>query len=313
MKVSNDIAGTLEIIHKGISKESCSSGYFPLHLFTNENIRGIMNNINLDNKKVLLPCASGDQIFNFLMFDNVDITAFDINILTYYYFELKRIAILILNKEEFMDFFYPSKIDFKNKFLNYEVYEKIKCYLPLEVKVYWDSIFACCSSKKIKKSEIFKSVYYNRNIIKCINPYLINNNYSLLRKKLKDFNLKFINCDFRDLDIYLNSLYDFIYLSNIPSASIVHDNNQIKTLKITLDKLNFYLKRDGCISVNYFYNYMADEYVNDPEELYNLKRRKEEFNTEYDKLVIFPNPYGQYNRKYDEPRDRDALILRRKI
>ena len=114
MKIINPIQDsikTLDLISNGMNNELYLRGYHPIYLFTNENVTGIMNNIDLSNKRILLPQASGDQVFDFLLESNTNITTFDINILSYYFFELKKAAIISLTRDEFIDFFYIAKIE----------------------------------------------------------------------------------------------------------------------------------------------------------------------------------------------------------
>ena len=89
----------LEMIYSAIFAEKIVNGklyfgkYCALYPFTTENIRGLLQVYNTNNKDILIPCASSDHIFNFLLQDPKSITAFDINSLTKHLFYLKKFFI----------------------------------------------------------------------------------------------------------------------------------------------------------------------------------------------------------------------------
>ncbi len=315
MKTINPIQDsikTLDLISNGMNNELYLRGYHPIYLFTNENVTGIMNNIDLSNKRILLPQASGDQVFDFLLESNANITTFDINILSYYFFELKKAAIISLTRDEFIDFFCITKIDFKNNFFNLKTYNKIRVNLPIEIRKYWDIIFKSYSGRKIKNSSFCRNNYYSKEVIISINPYLKEENYNKLKKLLKDFEPEFINCDIRNLYLYLNSEYDFIYFSNILSTCYKQTHNQIELVNKILNSINSNISKNGVVGLLYLYNYLAEENIESKEDLYNYNFRNNFLSNPNNSIINFSDPFSECNNKFGDYIDKDALILTKK-
>jgi len=265
--------------------------YSPIHLFTTENIKGITDNIDFRNKDILLPCSSGDHIFNALLFNPNKIKVYDINSLTKHIFELKKAAILKLNKEEYLEYFYMPYINISNKLLNYKTYIKIREKLPINSLIYWDYIYREYKESEIKKSKLFLKNASSKKEIIGINPYLQDNNYEILKEKLKDYNIDFINGDIIELsknqEVFNGDKYDYIYLSNI--ADYFHSKDVLKQLKEVVLNLKKILKENGQIGILYLYSYMDDYFYESKNPLYNQFKRNEYFGDNEYSYVNFPS------------------------
>ena len=123
-----------------INNKSHNINYQSIYLFTNENLNALNNKINLNNKRILTVCSSGDQYFNFLMQNPLDIVLYDINVLTEYIFYLKKKSIENLEFDEYKDFFINKKLS--NKYiLSKDIYNKVREDLPDKIKIFWDELY----------------------------------------------------------------------------------------------------------------------------------------------------------------------------
>lgn len=95
--------------------------------FTNENLSSYENLYNFDNAKVLSVIGSGDQYFSSLLYGAKEIELYDCNFLAWDFFVLKFYGIIILNYEEFYNFFVTERLN------NLTYLNKILPYLPIDV------------------------------------------------------------------------------------------------------------------------------------------------------------------------------------
>lgn len=272
-------------------EEEIPQKYAPVHLFTTENIKGITDNIDFKNKDLLLPCSSGDHIFNALLFNPNSIQVYDINSFTKHIFELKKAAILTLTKEEYLDFFYISYLKLSPKALNKNQYLKIREKLPKDSLIYWDYIYNNNKENEIRKSKLFLKNKSSKKEIIAINPYLQSNNYEIIKEKLKSFNIDFINGDINNLalnkEVFNNKKFDYIYLSNI--ADYFYCKNVLEKLKTLTLNLKKMLKENGQIGILYLYSYMDDYFYESKDPLYNRFKREEYFDSNEYSYVNFPS------------------------
>ncbi len=311
LKLKRDILYSFKLITRGLDQKCYVNHYHPLYIFATENITGMMSQLNLTDKSILLPCASSDQIFNFLLASPKKITAFDINLLTPYLFELKKAAIIQLTKEEYLDFFYSKKYSFNNKIFSLETYQKIRECIPNTERIYWDSIFQSFSTKELKKSDLFHEITLLKQEVININPYLAFDNYQRLKERLSNFQLQFIGEDVRNLPKILKEQYDFIYLSNIPTHCYGIRKDQIKWLKELLEKLKRSLTENGIIGVSYLYNYKDEFFIDSKEELYNWDKRTSSFQAPMFEYLEFADLFNQKNKnsKRLTRENTDAILI----
>lgn len=175
---------------------------------TNENIslyQGMLKNKN----KVLSVTASGDHILNSILFDSYNIDGFDISVYPYYYFNLKLAAILSLNKKEYLDFFFTSN----DQDYLYDLYTKIRDNLDVKSKKFWDSLYYFFDIDEVYNSYLFSHELINMDRIIEYNPYLQDDNYLLLHKKISDLKFRFYKTDIKSFNT--SEKYNLILLSNI--------------------------------------------------------------------------------------------------
>lgn len=289
-----------------------SPTYSQLYMFTTENIKGIINKIDLNNKKILTVCSSSDHLFNFLLEGSSTVETFDVNIFTEYFFYLKRATIINLTYNEFLEFFFP-KYKNKKKVFSKDTYNLIKKDIPEgRVRYFWDELFTNYSSSKLYNSSLFiKNKPSLKTIIYC-NKYLNNeSNYNSLKKILINYNkLNFYNINiFNDVP-KLDSKVDFIYLSNIFDYLIAKNKieylNKIKDLVL---KFSNNLKDTGMIGVCYLYCYLDGYwYTIKDNNLQTLVNENDFIKKEY-KIIDFRS---SLNIKSTRTKDIDALMLYKK-
>ena len=81
----------LNVIKHGNEAKYCGG---KLYRNTNENLTSLLTNYDFLNKKVLTVLSSSDQLFSCYYLGASNVDTFDINILTYYYFFLRKWSIL---------------------------------------------------------------------------------------------------------------------------------------------------------------------------------------------------------------------------
>ena len=304
-----ELMQTSKLLSKNYTSNNIFEKYSSIYTFTTENIKGFYKNLTLKNKEILIICSSGDHIFNALLQEPKKIVAYDINCLTKHIFELKKAAIIELEYNEFIDYFFVSKYIKSKKTFNRNTYDKIKKSLTENSRIYWDYIYKNYTDTQIRTSKLFKNSSFSKNTIKYINPYLKEEQYLILKEKLKNFNLNFINSDIRDLKDKINDKFDYIYLSNI--AFYFKNKTSLIELKEIVLKLKKLLKENGRLDIIYLYNYKDDYFLNTTDSLYNPEKRAEyfpdiEYNYhEFPSIVIQKDNTTLNNTRIE---DRDAIL-----
>ena len=247
--------------------------YSKIYPFTNEDLIGCFNSYDFNNKRCLTVLGSSDQALDMYLRGASEITTFDINVLTKYFFYLKKAALLSnLTKEEYIDFFYPLPHIIRDKIKYYNTFSKIAKNLSGTNLTFWSKLF---DTRINSLHNLFSNDVSEYNSLEKSIKYLSGDNYYILREKIKDMEIKFINSDVISLPDKLSSNYDYIYLSNIMSYSEYIYNasercslEEYKKLILQLiDKLN----ENGIIVVCYFYfkiPYIKDIF-NEQEFYYN--------------------------------------------
>lgn len=205
-----------------IDKNKCSNKYARVYSKSNENVKGILDNFDIEGKEVLTVLGSGDQALNFLNRKAKSVDIFDVNKLTLYYYYLRIWSI------KFFDCFYP---------------QIPLCDILKEVKP---------KSEDEENAYNFWINYYNiygnemEFLQKDNNPSAaIIDSLKYLKKRLKKETVTFYNIDIAGENINLNKKYDIIYTSNIArwilrTLNFVPISNYRKNL-------NSLLKDDGKI------------------------------------------------------------------
>ena len=248
------------IIKKEIDMENYYNHFSKIYLFSNENCRYLRAQNYIDSS-ALTTGSSSDQVFNLINYGCRDITLFDINPFKEEFFELKRAAVLLLNKQELVDFFQKSFF-IDNKVFNQKVFNHLLTYMSDDSKKFWSDMFNNFSRKDIYNNLFFEGVKDKKSIINN-NDYL--NNLKLLRRKLEYANVKFIDKDITKLKD-LPYKYDYMFLSNILDYIFDFINKTLKESKqefnnyyLALMQLSELLNDNGKMFFHYFWNYSNNE------------------------------------------------------
>ena len=147
-----DIISKMDCILKKEKKLSNDFGEFSkIYLMTTENIKGFLQQYDLQNKEILTVAGSGDQMLNAYLMGAKNVTCFDINPLAFFQVKLKKAAVCALNYEEFLEFFFP---EFGRLFDRY-LFNKISLQLDQETNDLFNYFYSNFGSK-----EILEKIYY---------------------------------------------------------------------------------------------------------------------------------------------------------
>lgn len=240
------------------TKQELYENYFCwLYPFTNENINGYYSKIDFNDKSVLSVTSSGDHIINAILKGAKEIDAFDINPLAKYYVNLKIAAIKALNLEQFILFLYNKNIFREQKYyMNYKIYlYRIREHLDSNSKVFWDYLFENYSSKEIYKSKLFTDDFLNIKGLIEANPYLAEDNYNDVKRKLYYFPINYFQSKLEEITKN-NKKYDILLLSNIPA--FLETKEELQQLKEVITSIT---KEDSQVILNYYYNNLLDYYM----------------------------------------------------
>lgn len=273
--VIKDAIYCLNIINNHINS---GRGFGKLYRNTNENLTKVLTSYDFKDKNVLSVLASSDQIFScyFLGANNVD--TFDSNKLTYYYFFLKKWAILKTGKP-----YIPAK--------NSELIDIIKLHDNSEEEInaayFWKYILV-----NINCPLYYSNLFHVEPIVYDL-PYQnnINDLYKIIVNKNPNYQyLNFFN------PLNINKKYDIVVLSNMLEY-LYEDKLDYKYQIIAAKNINNLLNDEGiAISSNIIdYEYQGNpifenyfEYIDGPTDksylmnkeipiCYVYKKRKTDF------------------------------------
>ncbi len=252
------LSNTFDIINNLTSSKKYSK-YCQIYSFTTENISGYYEYFDFKDKKVLTICASGDHVFNAILLGANYITCFDINLLSKYYFNLKRICINFLSYEEFIEYFMLGTSEVNNNVFNYNLYLKISRYIDEDTKLFWDSIYSEYNNDGfyIRHSNLFNNKYDNTDLKVNSNTYLTKEKFDLLKRNILLVQVEFINSNITDLMNKLNKKYDIIMLSNLSDYinGMYKDNYLINFYKYIIKPLKQFLTNKGLLIYAYIYDF----------------------------------------------------------
>lgn len=239
-----------------------------IYPFTTENISGYMDNLDLTNKKVITVTGSSDHILNAILKGSKYISTFDINPLTKIYMDLKISAIKGLTYQEFINFLlFESDMN-----LDYNIITNLD--MSDESKRFWlNELSKYNSGKELLKSSLFNRKYFNPKSKIENNLYLEESKYNLLKKRLKDTNITFINTSLKDLKI--DEYFDYMFLSNISDyLKLMYSSNTLENFK---ELLNEFKKRVGTIYFAYLYDIGNSNPRTDIDDIKKVKEVFKEF------------------------------------
>lgn len=226
----------MEISYKLQSKPQWG---WKLYSFTTENIAGYINQFDFKNKKILTVAGSGDHILNVILKGGTTINAFDINRSALFYCELKLVMLKELELEQFLNFF---MIDGKYP-LDYDIYTKYADKLTKKAKHYFDELYKRFdyNGLNLRLSDVFDNKYDTTENKLRYNCYLNTIDYELVKNRLNNVNICFIEGNIKDLQFSHD--YDTILLSNISDYLYDFGDNRLQNyfnsiLKLKTDKNN---------------------------------------------------------------------------
>lgn len=167
-----------------------------------------------DKKRILSVIGSGDQIINSILLGSEDINGFDISRFPKYYLMLKLAAIETLSRDDYLSFFIG---DLDKEMYSSSHYDKIRCELNGDYLTFWDSIFDFFDQYEISESRLFSSDFMTSKIMINNNPYLQDENYKILKLKIKDLNISFYDGNITKIleETNFKKGFNLINLSNI--------------------------------------------------------------------------------------------------
>ena len=221
---------------------------------SNEDIYAYLKYMNIKGHNVLTVTGSGDQTLYSILLGAINIDTFDINRLSYYILELKIAAIKALKQEEYISYF--PVIDNKKENYSLKAYKRIRDYLELNAKIFWDYLYHFYGPDHIDKMRC------DERVIVYENPYFSEENYDILKNKIDNVPVNYYDCDLRYLSESIKkSKYSAIILSNIFDYMHYSQKNAVDNYYKFLDKeINPLLVSHGnCMayySFNNDYNYL---------------------------------------------------------
>ncbi|MBE6151252.1 MAG: DUF3419 family protein [Firmicutes bacterium] len=234
-----------------------------IYLFTTENIKGYMDELDLTNKKIITVTASSDHIINAILKGATKILTFDINILSKYFMDLKLKAIEKLSYEEFEEIFLYEN----ENSLNYDFIKSL--VLPKDTKEFWEKeMLKYDNGLLLRKSNLFNTKYFNSDSKRKQNIYLNKEKYDIIKSKLSDVDIKFINCSVEELEI--NEKYDYMFLSNISDyLDLIFKENILEEYEKVINRFR---KNVSYIYMAYIYDINKDIFRSDIDNLKIVKQ-----------------------------------------
>ena len=291
--LEEDIRKAEEIINEQNNRSKTYTQFDRLYPFTNENIKGILNRLNLYNKKCLTVLGSGDQTLDMCLNGSNNITAFDVNRLAKYYYDLKKAALLAnITLDQYLDYFcyynYLQYTEINRIALHPDTFSKICIFLNEDSYKFWCFLYKEYHPLRVRNgNSLFLPDELKHNILKQTINYLNNEtNFYTLKEKIKDLKFEFIHNDVNNLPHFLTKQYDFIYLSNIIQyidqmySNICDDNNinqihKLQKFKDLINQLSQNLNQDGTIIIGYIFYIINNVKTN---AIFNKENREIVFN-----------------------------------
>lgn len=216
---------------------------------TNEDLNKVLGSYDFKNKNVLSVLASSDQFFSCYYLGAKNVDTFDSNILTYYYFFLKKWTILKTGKP-----YIPNS--------NKEILDIINCCAKTEEEIkvayFWKYVIANLNVP-LYHSELF---YLNSNMYCLPYSYDMDNLAKIIKNK---------NPNYNKIDLFeplnnFNKKYEIIVLSNI--LEYLYENEMDIDTHINVAKNIYNLLDDNGIAIssniidyNYKGNYIFEKYL----------------------------------------------------
>ena len=250
----------------GDSNHLTRFSYFDkVYPITTENIKETYQYFDLKDKDILTVTSSGDHIFCAALKGSKNIDCFDVNILTEYFYFLKKAFIETYDFNNFKNNF----VDFIKGKIDVIRCDEVLANIPEQYQVFWNEIIKYSFANNLSLNNLFianeKGFRLNHNTVN----YLSLENYNLLKEKLPNVNTNFINSNLETLSGRICKKYDYIFLSNICDYVGLS-----KTKTIAKTKLMKHLHNDGKIIYAYIYETVKIPYLDYEDDLYMIENEK---------------------------------------
>ena len=213
-----------------------------------------------NRSNLLSVIASSDQILNAILAGAKNIDAFDISAFPKYYLYLKLAGIMVLDRDDYLDFFYDVCSDSEKYDDLY--FDLIRHNLADDSKRFWDSLINFFDWNDIYNSTLFSSEPVSISDVISQNKYLSKNSYQQLKKVISSVNINTYQGNILDIIDLLERSYDIAYFSNI-----IYYVPKVRYK----DKMEKVMLNDNGIILTYLYN-TKDDSVRDffNEENYHI-------------------------------------------
>lgn len=261
----DDLKGAKQLINEDYG----SFGYYKVYYSSNEYLPQLFNQFSIKDKDVFTVVGSGDQVLYSYYKGARSVDTYDINILTKYYYYLRKWCI------EYLDICYPNEdLLFYNTEWIYNLLKLVNCSNEEEENAY----------------NFWREYVYEVFPFDIINMYYCNNGCDNNRisnlSKLKEL-IKGKKINFKELDIFkeisIDKKYDIIITSNILETAHSEED-----LIIARDNLYNLLNDSGEIICSYI--------MDEPKSL--DKRLEKEIFSEYFEKKDFKGTYSSYFDRY---------------
>ena len=207
------------------------SNYNRIYFHSNEDLRQLFSNIDVNNKDVLSVLASGDQVFHLYDRGSRHIDLFDINKLTVYYFYLRMWIIKYLNC------FYPPLYIDNNYICRLLKIVRPNGYEEHEAFEYWTKFIRKYNLNNRTQFFIYGNCPGMNDIC----------DFSTIKDKLENDKRRFFNIDISKNAFKIKNKYDLIYTSNLSECI----NYSVDTFIKYRNNIERLLKDNGLVlSVN---------------------------------------------------------------
>lgn len=217
-----------------------------IYPFTTENIAGYMRDLDLTDKKIITVTGSTDHILNIVARGGSDITTFDVNPLTEQYMDLKLSAFRSLDFKDFVNFLlYDSKISLDKAIISsLDMSDSSREFWLERLREFNND------GRRLRCSKYFNRKYFNPDSKVWQNLYLNEDEYKLVKERLGNVRIKFVNSNLENLVI--NDDFDYMFLSNISDyIGMMYGKNGLVRYRDLMDK---FLERVKTIYMAYLYD-----------------------------------------------------------
>ncbi len=238
------------------------SEYDSIYPFSTENLSYI-EKLKVKDKEVLTVCGGFDQCLNLAYKNARKVVNFDVNYLSLAFGMLKYAAIKAFSYNEFFYFFIKnSKLETEGIFcFRYELYLKLRPFLPLEVAEYWDNVYEIFGydGKRILESRLFHSGANNIEHILFANPYLrTEKNYLKTKENMQHMDVEFEQKNLLEIGYNEEEKYDLMLFSNI-EAYLIDENfgcmDENQFIQFIEEQVSQSLNENGVVQLAYQYEY----------------------------------------------------------